>query len=169
MNQIVEWDRLPRSSADRISYTNRYRLSGPGFRTFTAIADLWGLTLEQRCRVLGMPAPSTYRAWSEAARRHRDVTLDVDVLTRISAVLGIHQALGVLHGDDGEGVAWLRGPYAAVPFVGRAPLDMAVDGTLEGLLTVRRFLDALLQGQATEPNAVDRDFQPYTTADIAMS
>ncbi len=169
MNQIAEQDRTPPSDADRFSSDNRRRLSGPGLRTFRAIADLWRLTPEQRRRVLGMPPTMTYLAWSKAAREHRDVTLDVDVLMRISAVLGIHQALGVLHRDEQEGVAWLHSAYAVVPFDGRAPLDTVVDGTLEGLLTVRRFLDALRWGWVTEPNAIDRDFRPYTTADIVMS
>ncbi len=162
-------DHPPVLDRDRFSRHNRRRLSGPGLRTFLAIADLWRLTAEQRRLVLGMPARSTYRVWMKAAREHRDVTLSADVLIRISAVLGIHQALQVLHRDEQEGVAWLRCLHASAVFGGRTPLDLITDGTLDGPMTVRRVLDALLQGQGTEPNAVDHDFQPYTTADIVMS
>ena len=153
---------------NRFSRDNRRRLSGPGLRTFVAIADLWGLSTEQRRLVLGRPAKSTYRAWLEAVREHRDVMLSVDVLMRISAVLGIHHALGILQQEDQQGVAWLRGPHGSAVFGGRAPLDLVVDGTLDGPMTVRRVLDGLLQGQAMEPNTVDTDFRPYTTADIVM-
>ena len=66
----------------------------PALRTFLAIADLWGLTEEQRLLVLGYPSRSTYHNWCKQAREHGAFTLDVDVLTRISAVFGIHQALG---------------------------------------------------------------------------
>ena len=95
----------------RFAPAERRRLSAPGLRAFVAIADLWGLNEEQRRLILGYPSRSTYHNWVKAVREHRDITLDVDVLTRISAVLGIHQALGVLHAGEAEGVAWLRGPH----------------------------------------------------------
>ena len=46
----------------RLSPANRRRLSAPGLRTFLAIADLWGLTEEERRLVLGLPARSTLGA-----------------------------------------------------------------------------------------------------------
>ena len=83
-----------RVDASRFTPTNRRRLSGPGLRTFLAIADLWGLTEEQRRLVLGLPSRSTYHNWVKAVREHGEITLAVDTLHRISAVLGIHQASG---------------------------------------------------------------------------
>jgi uncharacterized protein (DUF2384 family) len=138
-------------------------------RTFLAISDLWGLTEEQRRLVLGLPSRSTYHSWVKAVREHRDITLDVDVLTRISAVLGIHQALGVLHDTERDAIAWLRGPHMATVFGGRPPIELVASGTQDGLLTVRRFLDAARGGIYMEPNALDREFQPYTDADIVFS
>src|SRR6201990_814808 len=79
----------------RFAPANRRRLSAPALRTFLAIADLWGLTEEQRLLILGYPSRSTYHSWCKQAREHGAFTLDVDVLTRISAVLGIHQGLGI--------------------------------------------------------------------------
>ena len=160
--------RLPRSDADPFSRNSRRRLSGSGLRTFVAIADLWELTPEQRRHVLGRPARSIYLAWSEAVREHRDVILGVDVLMRISAVLGIHQALQVLHQEGQDSVAWLRGPHDGIPFGGRTPLALIVDGSLGGPLAVRQVLDGLMSGQGPEPNEVDRDFRPYTVADLVM-
>src|SRR5882757_4309487 len=84
-----------RLDSSRFAQANRRRLSAPVLRTFLAIADLWGLTEEQRLLVLGCPARSTYHSWCKRVREHDAITLDVDVLMRISAVLGIHQALGV--------------------------------------------------------------------------
>ena len=102
-------------------------------------------------------------------REHRDITLDIDVLTRISAVLGIHQALGIFHGSEAEGIAWLRGPHRATVFGGRPPLELITSGSQDALLTVRRFLDAARGGLYMEPNEVDRGFTPYTDADIVFS
>jgi hypothetical protein len=148
---------------------NRKRLSGPGLRTFLAIADLWSLGEEQRRVILGYPSRSTYHNWVRAVREHRDISLDLDVLTRISAILGIHQALLVLHGTEAEGVAWLRGPHKATIFGGRPPLEMLTGGSQDGLLTVRRFLDAARGGLSMQPNAIDTGFTPYTDEDIVFS
>src|SRR5258708_27614316 len=88
----------------RFAPANRRRLSAPALRTFLAIADLWGLTEEQRLLILGYPSRSTYHNWCKQARDHGAFTLDVDVLTRISAVLGIHQRLGILLPTEQFGV-----------------------------------------------------------------
>lgn len=153
----------------RFTPANRRRLSAPGLRSFLAIADLWGLTEAQRRLILGLPSRSTYQNWVKTVREHRDLTLDVDVLTRISAILGIHQALGVLHDTEAEGIAWLRGPHRAMAFGGQAPLDLVTSGTQDGLLTVRRFLDAARGGHYMAPNEIDVDFRPYGDADIVFS
>src|SRR3979409_2221691 len=89
-----------RLDSSRFAPANRRRLSAPALRTFLAIVDLWGLTEEQRLLVLGYPSRSTYHNWCKQAREHGTFTLDVDVLTRISAVFGIHQALGILFATE---------------------------------------------------------------------
>ena len=83
-----------------------------------------------------------------------------DGLTRLSAILGIYQALQILHATEQEGLAWLRGPHRATIFGGRPPLALVTDGTQDGLLTVRRFLDAARGGLYMEPNAADLDPRP---------
>lgn len=152
----------------RFAPANRRRLSAPALRTFAAIADLWGLSEEARRLVLGMPSRSTYHGWFKLAREHGEVTLGVDVLTRISAVLGIHQALGILFTDEAQAVAWLRGPHHAPVFGGAPPLALVTSGTQDGLLTVRRFLDAARGGLYMPPNAADLD-APYGDADIVFT
>lgn len=155
--------------ASRFSPANRRRLSGPGLRTFLAIADLWGLSEAQRLLILGLPSRSTYHNWTKAVREHRDITLDVDVLTRISALLGIHQALGILHQSEKEAVRWLKEPHHARVFGGFAPLQLVTSGTQDGLMAVRRFLDAARGGVYMAPNEVDANFQPYGDEDVVFS
>ncbi len=155
--------------ANRFSSGNRRRLSAPGFRAFVAIADLWGLTEEQRRLILGLPSRSTYQNWAKAVREHREITLDVDVLTRISAILGIHQSLGILFSSEREGIDWVRGPHQATVFGGTPPLNLITSGTQDGIMTVRRFLDAARGGSFMAPNEIDVDFRPYTDADIVFS
>lgn len=162
-------DPPPSLGPERFSAANRRRLSGAGLRTFLAIADLWGLGEEERLLVLGMPSRSTFHGWAKAVREHRDITLDVDRLTRISIVLGIHKGLGILHATEREGVAWLRTPHTAPLFGGRTPMALITSGTQDGLMSVRRFLDAARGGLYMPPNEIDRAFRPYTDADIVFT
>lgn len=156
----------PRLDVARFAPANRRRLSAPALRTFLAIADLWGLNEEQRRLILGFPSRSTFHGWAKQARTHGVFTLDVDVLMRISAVFGIHQALGILFDDERDGVAWLRLPHDAPVFGGHPPLNLITSGTQDGLMTVRRFLDAARGGTYMPPNAADADFLPYADGEI---
>jgi hypothetical protein len=166
---VVEVEAGPqRLDASRFAPANRRRLSAPALRTFLAIADLWGLSEEQRRLVLGYPSRSTYHNWCRQVRAHGSFTLDVDVLTRISAILGIHQALGILFPDEQAGVAWLRGPHNALVFGGQAPIELVASGSLDALLTVRRFLDGARGGLYMPPNVIDEDFRPYEESDIVF-
>ncbi len=157
--------RLDRS---RFAPSNRRRLSAPALRTFLAVADLWRLSEEQRLLILGYPSRSTYHNWCKQAREHGAFTLDVDVLTRISAVLGIHQGLGILFPTEQLGVEWLRTLHSAVVFGGRPPLDLVTSGSQDGLLSVRRFLDGARGGLYMQPNIIDEAFKPYDDAEIVF-
>ena len=154
---------------ERFSPEQRKRMSGPGVRTFLAIANLWGLSEDQRRMILGMPPRSTFHGWVKAAREHGALRLDLDTLLRISAVLGVHQALGVLFGTEREAIAWLRTPHAAPVFGGRPPLALLTCGTQDGLLSVRRFLDAARGGLYMPPNSLDAEAATLTDADIVFS
>lgn len=157
------------NAADRYTRENRQRLSAPAVRAFTAIADIWRLSLNERRGALGDPSRSTYSRWTRAAREHRSLVLSADTLTRISVVLGIHQSLGVLSTTEHEACDWLWLPHPASPFDGRRPLDLMVDGTADGLMAVRRFLDGACQGQYMPPNSVDVEFLPYRDDEIIVS
>jgi len=153
----------------RFSPEHRKRLSGPGMRTFLAIANLWELTEDQRRMILGMPPRSTFHGWVRAARTHEALRLDLDTLLRISAVLGVHQALGILFASEAEAARWLRMPHAAPVFGGKPPLALLTCGTQDGLLSVRRFLDAARGGLYMPPNSLDEAAAALTDADIVFS
>lgn len=168
--RVLSHNSLPQGPSvldrSRFAPDNRKRLSGPGLRSFLAIADLWSLNEEQRRLILGYPARSTYHHWVKQARLREGLTLDGDVLTRISAMLGIHQALGVLFANQGDAVDWLRGPHSAPVFGGQPPLALVTNGAQDGLLLVRRFLDAARGGLYMAPNGIDTGFAPLGDSDI---
>ncbi len=153
----------------RATPADRRRLGGPGLRSFLAIADLWRLDEARRLRILGLPPRSTYYGWVKAAQQHRDITLDFDTLVRISAVLGIHKALSILYADEAEAVRWLTTPHRAPVFGGRPPIALAASGLQDGLMTVRRFLDAARGGLYMPPGPLDQDFRPYDDSEIVLS
>lgn len=150
----------------RFAAANRCRLSGPGLRAFLAIAELWGLTQEQRQLILGDPARSTYHGWVKKARERRDIKLSVDVLMRISAVLGIYKGLRILFADDDKGVEWLQRPHKARVFGGAPPIELITSGTQDAVLTVRRFLDAACGGLYMAPAWDERVRPPYDNSEI---
>ena len=158
----------PPLNAARFNSTNRRRLSGPAMRTFIAIADLWALTQDERLLVLGLPSRSTYYGWVRAARDGDDLTLPTDTLLRISAVLGIHKALRILFASDQDAIRWLRDPHTALPFAGQPPIALVLGGTQDGLMLVRRFLDAARGGLFMAPNAVDGQTAALSDEDIVF-
>lgn len=155
-------------NASRFNSANRRRLSGPAMRTFIAIADLWALTQDERLLVLGLPSRSTYYGWVRAARDGDDLTLPTDMLLRISVVLGIHKALRILFASDQDGIRWLRDPHAAMPFAGQPPLALVLGGTQDGLMLVRRFLDAARGAFFMAPNAADNRATALSDEDIVF-
>jgi len=145
----------------------RRRLSGPGLRTFRAIADRWGMTEPERLMALGRPSRSTYYQWLRRAEAGEPVTLSLDTLLRISAILGIHKALTIVLPREEEASAWLRGPHRGLPFAGQAPIDLIASGTQDGPLTVRRYLDAWRGGRFA-PSFPGEDVEPVTGSDLVF-
>jgi hypothetical protein len=165
-SELQNPDRLNRN---RFSPDNRKRLSSAGMRTFLAIADLWNLDDTQRLSVLGNPTRSDFQTWVKIARTHGELMLDVDTLMRISAVLRIYKALGVLYGDMPECDKWLRTPHKATVFGGRSALDFITNGTRDGLMNVLNFLEAAKNGFYMNPvNAIDNNFKPYRDDDLHL-
>lgn len=145
---------------------NRAQVSGPAMRTFLNIARSWELDFAAVRVLLGMPAAAEFQAWYDAARAEEPLTLETGVLLRISAVLGIYRSLRVLYGPDGHGVDWIRGDNRGSPFNGKAPIELMLSGFDPGLMDVRRYLLAKESGVGEAPNEIDRDFRPYTDADL---
>lgn len=155
---------------DRFSVADRRRLSGPGLTSFVAIAELWGLGEDERMRVLGLPGRSTYFGWLAKVRSGAPLLLPLDTLLRISAVLGIHKALRILFARDADALAWLRGGNDGPLFGGQPPLALAANGTQDGLMLLRRHLDAWRGGLFAAPlPALDDVAEPLDDSDIVWA
>lgn len=67
--------------------------------------------------------------------------LEVDLITRISYLLGIYKALHILYGDQ-LADEWVSLPNSNRIFGGRTPLAQMLAGGLLAMQTVRKLLDA---------------------------
>lgn len=115
----------------------RKRMSAPAMRTFLNLAKAWRLSVEDQRGLLGWPAASTYHKYKAG-----DVgTLSYDMLTRISLLLGIYNALHILYPDDALADRWVKLPNSNSLFGGKPALSLMVDGGIDGLTQTRRLLD----------------------------
>lgn len=154
---------------DITSAEQRRRVSAPGMRTFTAIADLWRLSELERRIILGHQPKSTVHSWMTKARTHQALTLNFDVLIRFSLILGIYRALRILYTTEEAGIEWLRKPDTSPTFGGQTPMALVTSGSQDALFQVRRFLDGARGGLHLAPNEIDQNSTPYTDADIRWS
>jgi hypothetical protein len=78
-------------------------------------------------------------------KRSPDRLLDTDRLTRISYLIGIFKALGVLYSEP-LADAWIRRPNTNPLFGGLTPLAYMIQGGQPAMQSVRRLLDARRAG-----------------------
>ncbi|HEX2116243.1 MAG TPA: MbcA/ParS/Xre antitoxin family protein [Alphaproteobacteria bacterium] len=116
----------------------RARISAGAFRAFRDTADYLGLSISNRCRLLGDLPQSTFHRWVEKGAP----TLPRDTLERISLVLGIVKALRLLFASDEAGKRWLFAPNTDAPFAGASPAEHMLRGSIAHLYGVRRYLDS---------------------------
>lgn len=116
----------------------RRRLSGPAMRSFFNLALKWDLSVNQQRGLLGWPAASTFHKYKAG----QVGVLSFDTLTRISLLLGIYKALHILYPQAELANQWTKLRNANPLFGGKSPLDLMLDGGIDGLFQVRRLLDA---------------------------
>lgn len=116
----------------------RERMSPAAVRMFLKLSDLWKLAVDQRRALLGDISRPTYHNWQGG----KIGTLSRDQLERISLVLGIQKGLKLLFADEASATRWFTSPNRDLPFGGRSPLDRALQGSIDDLYAVRRYIDA---------------------------
>jgi Protein of unknown function (DUF2384) len=115
---------------------------GTGLRAFFRIADQWQITHDQAMVLLGRPARSTYFKWRKGEVKGKPHALDL--VTRISYVLGIFKALEVIYQRPEHADRWVTQPNLA--FGGQSALERMMGGQITDLALVRDYLDSVRGG-----------------------
>ena len=131
----------PAALVDLGSRTARERLSPAALRAFFNIMARWKLRDEDARALLGGVSNGPFYEM----KRNPDRTLDTDRLTRVSYLVGIFKALGILH-SEALADAWVRRPNSNPLFGGLTPLAYMIGGGLPAMQNVRRLLDARRAG-----------------------
>jgi hypothetical protein len=131
----------PPELVDLGSRPARERLSPPALKAFFNIMSRWKVRDEDARGLLGGVTNGPFYEM----KRNPDRMLDADRLTRISYLISIFKALGLLHSeplaDD-----WVHRPNTNPLFGGLTPLAYIIAGGLPALQNVRRLLDARRAG-----------------------
>lgn len=140
MERALQFKRAfePLAASDRHDPAVRQRMSAPALRAFFNIAAAWQLSVHEQRALLGWPAPSTFHKYKSGQAG----TLAFDMLTRVSLVLGIYKALHILYPEAQLADRWVKLPNSHPMFGGNPALTLMTDSGIDGLLQVRRLLDA---------------------------
>jgi Protein of unknown function (DUF2384) len=130
--------RLDGGASGRQEPEVRRRLSAPAMRTFLNLCEAWNLSVNQQRGLLGWPAPSTYHKYKAG----QTGTLSFDMLSRISLVLGIYKVLHILYPGAQLADQWVKLHNTNPMMGGKPPLELMIEGGIDGLHQVRRLLDA---------------------------
>ncbi|WAJ71998.1 MbcA/ParS/Xre antitoxin family protein [Catenovulum adriaticum] len=103
---------------------------------FFNIMNAWHVKNKEQIILLGKPAESTFYNW----KKGKVSSLSVDTLERISYIMGIYKALGVLFPTRSQADAWPQKPNKA--FNNVTALEFMLKGSIIHLSDMRRYLDA---------------------------
>lgn len=130
-------------SPDLSDLQTRERLSPAAIKGFLRIMEKWEIKDSDARQLLGGLSSGSYYGFKKEPK-HR--TLDQDVLTRISLLLGIFKALNILYSKS-LADAWMKLPNSNSMFRGMTPLAYIIQRGQPGMLHVRQLLDARRGGQ----------------------
>src|ERR1700758_326954 len=120
----------------------RAQLTPAAVVAIARLAAIWHLTGAEICALLGDVSD---RTWFRMKKGEWSGSLSQDVLTRISALVGIFKGLRLLFSES-LADEWVRLPRKVPLYQGRRPLDVMIEGGIPKMLEVRRHIDALRGG-----------------------
>lgn len=126
--------------ADLSDAAARSVLTPTAVKAVMRIADFWSLSAVDAAQLLGISERSWYRLKEDG----RD-SLSQDLLTRISALVGIYKGLRLLFSEPLVS-EWVLRPNTHPLFNNQRPLDVMIKGGIPMMVRVRSYIDGLRGG-----------------------
>lgn len=136
VNQDVKPMSQSQSAHQQLISQDPAKTAQVGLEVFFNIMKAWGVKTKEQMVLLGKPAESTFYNW----KKGKVVHLSQDTLERISYILGIYKALGILFPTRSQADAWPKKPNKA--FNDQTALAFMLQGSMVHLIDMRRYLDA---------------------------
>lgn len=114
------------------------QINALALKAYGRVADAWGLSLKEAAGLAGMAEDT----WQRAKKPDSAGELTRDQLLRLSAVIGIYEALE-LYFSEPLAKSWFTRPNTGPLFGGSRPIDTAIEGGLTQILAVRTYLEHL--------------------------
>lgn len=112
-----------------------------GIKAFFNLAALWGLSRTEMATLLGVRSPGTLDDWRQSPPQ----ALQPDTLERIGYLLHIYRSLNQMLPPE-RANEWPRRPNTAAPFLGKSALDFMLQGQVQHLRDVHRYLKGVASG-----------------------
>ena len=116
------------------------RRNAVGLRQAFAIAEAWELSQAALGTLLGT-VPRNLQRWRQQVEAGEGLNLSADTVERLSYLLGIWKALGILLPTPANRLLWLRNANSDAPFNGQVPIERLLAGQVADLYVVRHYLD----------------------------
>ena len=133
---------LPPTPPNLADAATRERLTPAAVEGVVRLAEIWRLTSNEVCALLG---DVSERTWFRMKKGEWSGALSQDALTRVSLLIGIFKGLRLLFSEP-LCDEWVRLPNKGPLYGGRRPLDAMIEGGIPKMLEVRRHIDALRGG-----------------------
>ena len=124
------------ANTEQVLHTHPEKTAQVALGVFFNIMDAWHVKGKDQIILLGKPAESTFYNW----KKGKVSALSLDTLERISYIMGIYKALGILFPTRVQADAWPHKPNQA--FNSQTALEFMLKGSLIQLSDLRRYLDA---------------------------
>jgi len=105
-------------------------------KVFFNIMNEWNVKNQDQITLLGKPGSTTFYNW----KKGQASSLSVDTMERISYIMGIYKALGILFPTREQADAWIKKPNSH--FNNESALAYMLKGSIVHLNDMRRYLDA---------------------------
>lgn len=121
---------------NKVLAQNPTKTAQVALRVFFNIMNEWSVKNQDQITLLGKPGSTTFYNW----KKGQASSLSVDTMERISYIMGIYKALGILFPTRVQADAWIKKPNSH--FNNESALAYMLKGSIMHLNDMRRYLDA---------------------------